>query len=76
MLAMLSIFGIFRAAKFWVAAAMAVAEFIRIQYGYDLGLDEATVTAVMGGLTAFLVWLVPNAKPKGEDYFPPKPGLY
>lgn len=72
----LGAFGLFRAAKFWVAAVMAVAEFVRIQYGLDLGLDEATVTAIMGGVTALLVWLIPNAKPKGIDYFPPRPGLY
>lgn len=74
-------FGFFRAAKFWVAVIMAVAEFIRIQYGFDLGLDEATITAIMGGLTALLVWLIPNkpkpVKPIGDtSYFPPKPGLW
>lgn len=79
----LGAFGLFRAAKFWVAAIMAIAEFIRVQYSIDLGLDEATVTAIMGGVTALLVWLIPNkeksrpAKPVGDpDYFPPRPGLY
>ena len=76
MFSILGMFGLFRAAKFWVALVMAAAEFTRIQFGLDLGLDEATVSAIMGGVTALLVWLVPNAKPKGTDYFPPKPGLY
>lgn len=76
MFSLLGMFGIFRAAKFWVAVVMALAEFIRIQTGVDLGLDEATVQAIMGGITALLVWLVPNAKPKPEDRFPPRPGLY
>lgn len=78
MLTILSMFGLFRAAKFWVAAIMALAEFIRIQYGVDLGLDEATITAIMGGITALLVWLVPNAKAKNEFPKAPsnKPGLF
>lgn len=41
----LGAFGLFRAAMFWVAIIMAIVEFIRVQYGLDLGLDEATVTA-------------------------------
>lgn len=82
MLSLLSMFGLFRAAKFWVAAAMAAVQFVQIYTGIDLGLDEATVTAILGGLGALLVWLVPNFKPKPEpgmyldtDYFPPRPGL-
>ena len=78
-----AMFGLFRAAKFWVAGVMAVIQFIQIYFGIDLGLDEATVTAVLGGITALLVWLVPNAKPKQEtkpvgdtSYYPPRPGLY
>ncbi len=77
----LGAFGLFRAAMFWVVIIMAIVEFIRVQYGLDLGLDEATVTAAMGGVTALLVWLVPNAKPRTAEpvgdtsYFPPRPGL-
>lgn len=83
MMTIIGMFGMFRAAKFWVAGVMAVVQFIQIYFGIDLGLDEATVTAVLGGLTALLVWLVPNAKPKQQvkpvgdtSYFPDRPGLW
>lgn len=82
-LPLLSLFGLFRAAKFWVAAVMAVAQFLQIYAGIDLGLDQATVSAILGGLGALLVWWVPNLRPVLQqeeyphtDYFPPRPGLY
>lgn len=56
----LAVFGLFRAAKFWVALAMAAVAFVRVQFGIDLGLDEETATAIIGGVTALLVWLIPN----------------
>ena len=62
----LSMFGPLRAAKLWVAVAMAVVAFVRVYFGIDLGLDEETATAVIGGVGALLVWLVPNAKPKND----------
>ena len=62
----LSMFGPLRALKFWVAVVMAATAFVRIYAGIDLGLDEATATAVMGGIGALLVWLVPNVGPKQE----------
>lgn len=77
MLTIISMFGLFRAAKFWVAFIMALAEFARVQWGVDLGLDEATVSAIMGGVTALLVWLIPNADPKKQFPKAPKgPGLF
>ena len=33
MLTILSMFGLFRAAKFWVALIMALTEFARVQWG-------------------------------------------
>ena len=76
----LTMFGPLSGAKFWVALVMAAAQFVQIYTGYDLGLDQETVTAILGGITAFLVWLVPNAKPNPKptaaDYFPQRPGLY
>lgn len=78
----LAMFGLFRAAKFWVAAIMALAQFLQVYSGVDLGLDEGTVTAILGGVGALLVWLVPNLKKKDESlptYYPPRPdgaGLY
>lgn len=67
MLSILSMFGIFRAAKFWVAVVIAIASFVRIYAGIDLGLDEATATAVIGGIGALLVWLVPNFRAPAND---------
>ncbi len=72
-----TMFGPLSGAKFWVAVVMAVAQFVQIYTGYDLGLDQQTVTAILSGVTAFLVWLVPNKpKPVTKDTFPPAPGLY
>lgn len=65
LLNLLSMFGPLGAAKFWVAAVMALAMFARVYFGIDLGLDEATVTAIVGGIGAALVWLVPNLKSHG-----------
>lgn len=59
---LLTMFGPLAGAKFWVAVIMAVLQFINIYSGIDLGLDEATLTAVIGGVGALLVWLVPNKK--------------
>lgn len=64
MFRILSMFGPLSGAKFWVAVVMAVAQFINVYAGIDLGLDEQTLTAIIGGLGALLVWLVPNAKPQ------------
>lgn len=77
-MSILALFGLFRAAKFWTAAVMALVQFIQIYSGVDLGLDQATATAIIGGIGAFLTWLIPNAKPKPEpyfpaDYYPPQP---
>lgn len=62
LLNLLTMFGPLRALKFWVAVAMAAVAFLRVYAGIDLGLDEATATAVIGGIGALLVWLVPNLK--------------
>lgn len=72
---LLTMFGPLSAAKFWIAIIMAIVQFIQVYTGYDIGLDQETVSAVLAGITALLVWLVPNKK-KDTDYFPPKPGLY
>lgn len=63
MLNILSMFGPLAGAKFWVAIIMAFLQFINVYSGLDFGLDEATVTAVIGGIGALLIWLVPNKKP-------------
>lgn len=46
--------------KFLVAALMAGAAWTRARYQLDLGVDEASATAIVGALAACLVWLVPN----------------
>lgn len=63
---LLSFFGPLRAAKFWVAIIMAIAQFVNIYFGYDLGLDQDTLTTMIMGIGAALVWLVPNAKSKPD----------
>ena len=62
----LSMFGPLSGAKFWVAVIMAGVQFCQIYFGIDLGLDEATATAIVGGIGALLIWLVPNAKHQRE----------
>ena len=62
LLNLLVMFGPFRAAKFWVALAMALVQFANIYMGLDIGLDQETASAIITGIGAALVWLVPNAK--------------
>jgi len=50
--------------KFWIALIVAVFAFLRSYTGFDLGVDDATATAIVGAIGAFLVWLVPNREPK------------
>ena len=50
--------------KLYVAAGMAVVAYLRTAYGLDLGLDEANTTALVGAVTAVLVWAVPNRPPE------------
>jgi hypothetical protein len=64
LLNLLTMFGPLRALKFWTAAAMALIQFLQIYSGINLGLDQGTVTTVLAGVGALLVWLVPNLKPK------------
>lgn len=76
---LLAMFGLFRAAKFWTAVVLALAQFVNVYSGIDLGLDETTVSAILGGVGALLVWLIPNWKSPAEKakQFPPAPtGLY
>lgn len=64
LLNLLAMFGPLRAAKFWVALVMALVQFANIYMGLDIGLDQETATAIITGIGAALVWLVPNAKPE------------
>ena len=56
--------GLSRFNKLWVALIVAFFAFIRSYTGIDLGVDDATATAIAGAIGAFLVWLVPNREPK------------
>lgn len=62
LLNLLTMFGPLSGAKFWVAIIMAVVQFVQIYFGFDPGLDQATATAIVGGVGALLVWLVPNKR--------------
>ena len=46
--------------KFIVAVIMAFVAWLRAAYDIDLGIDEATATALVGAVTAILVYAVPN----------------
>ena len=46
--------------KFIVAIIMAIVAWVRAAYDIDLGIDEATATALVGAVTAILVYVVPN----------------
>ena len=54
--------------KFWVALVVAIVAFLRSFTGIDLGVDDATATAIVGAVGAFLIWLIPN-KPKDPPSF-------
>lgn len=68
-----SMFGPLAAMKFWISVAMGIIQFLQVYTGYDFGLDQATVTAILSAVWAVLVWMLPNAKPT-KDTFPPAPG--
>lgn len=46
--------------KFSIALIMAAANGVRSYYGIDFGIDEQMATSLAGGITAALVWAVPN----------------
>lgn len=50
--------------KFWVALVVAIFAFLRSYTGFDLGVDDATATAIVGAIGAALVWLIPNKAAK------------
>ena len=49
--------------KALVALVMAALSILNLKFGVDLGLSEATVTAIIAGLTPILVFLWPNKNP-------------
>ena len=46
--------------KLWVVVVMMSANVARVHYGIDLGMSEEYATALVGGVTAFLVERIPN----------------
>jgi hypothetical protein len=43
-----------------VAFLIAIVAFVRSFFGVDLGIDDATATAIVGAITTALVYWVPN----------------
>lgn len=64
LLSLLTMFGPLSAAKFWVAVAMALSNFVNVYWGVDIGLDQGTAAQVINGVGAALIWLLPN---KGRE---------
>lgn len=56
--------------KMWAALIVAFVAWVRSYFGIDLGIDDATATAIVGGITTFLVWLIPNSEKKPEQHEP------
>ncbi len=46
--------------KAWVALLMAGVYFLNTKYGVAIPLNEAEANLVVGLVTSFLVWAVPN----------------
>ncbi len=46
--------------KFWVCLTLASVAWARARYNIDLGIDESSATALVGAVTAILVYAVPN----------------
>ena len=46
--------------KFWAALLIAAANVFRSRYGLDFGLDAQMANDIIGGLTAAVIWAVPN----------------
>ncbi|RDE08444.1 hypothetical protein [Pelagibacterium lacus] len=62
LLNLLTMFGPLTAAKFWFSLVMAGVHFVRLYWGIDLGLDEATALTIINGIWAAGVWLLPNKR--------------
>lgn len=46
--------------KFWAAVLIAGANIVRSRYGIDFGLDAQMANDLISGLTAAVIWAVPN----------------
>ncbi len=46
--------------KALVAVIMGLLSILNLKFGFNLGIDEATVSAIIAAVTPFLVWLTPN----------------
>jgi hypothetical protein len=47
-------------AKAWVALVMAGLGLLTVHFGWNFGLTEEVVVAIIAALTPIFVWLVPN----------------
>lgn len=46
--------------KLWVALLILAANVVRSYYNVDLGMNDVLATAIVNGVGAYLVYLVPN----------------
>lgn len=46
--------------KALVALVMGVLSILNLKFGFNLGFEENTISAIIGVLTPFLVWFTPN----------------
>lgn len=61
--------------KALVALVMAIVGLVQQVWGISLGLDEGTVTVIIGAITTVLVYLVPN-KPADPNRLNSHPAVY
>lgn len=47
-------------AKAIAAGIVGFAGYVRVAYGIDMGVDDATATAIVNAAITFIVWAVPN----------------
>lgn len=46
--------------KAFVPLIMALIYFLNAQFGIEIPLDESTVVILIGVITSFITWLIPN----------------
>jgi len=56
--------------KFWVAVLFLLANVIRSHYGIDFGLTDDMAAALVQGVGAAFVYLIPNKKAEDDGKSP------
>lgn len=49
--------------KALAAVVMGILSILNLAFGWNLGLDPATVSGIIAALTPLVVYLIPNKKP-------------